>query len=357
MSGKLIWNGTESYFSKLPLSQESSHDQSYISSAKFINEWQSGKESFAQNTSGSTGKPKTISISRQQMIASAKRTAKALNINKGTSALLCINPEFIGGKMMLVRAMEFEWNLTLVPPSSNPEEHLKKNTPFSFAALVPLQLQSMLGTEKGRAQLNNIDTIIIGGAPIGPQLEAEMQSLSAKVFSTYGMTETVSHIALKSMNGIHRSDLFQILDGISVAIDERNCLRIKADVTLNEWVQTNDVVELRGSEFKWLGRADFVINSGGVKIHLDQLESDIEKLLNTEVVLLKQNHDQLGETFVAVIVNRSNKTSSELKSILESSLAKYHKPNEVYLVDSLPRTSSGKVDRLALCKQLKIDQS
>ncbi|KYG72936.1 AMP-binding protein [Roseivirga echinicomitans] len=355
MSGNLIWNGTKNSFSKLLLSQESSHDQSYISAAKFINEWRSGKESFAQNTSGSTGKPKTIYISRSQMIASAKRTAKALNLDKNISALLCINPEFIGGKMMLVRAMEFEWDLTLVPPSSNPEEHLEDDAKFSFAALVPLQLERMLATEKGRKQLNSIETIIVGGAPISRQLDEDIQSLSAQVFSTYGMTETVSHIALRAMNGANKSDFFTVLDGISVEIDERDCLRIRADVTLNEWIQTNDVMELKGSEFKWLGRADFVINSGGIKIHLDQLENQLEQLLDTEVILLKKSHQQLGETYVAAIVNKHNRTIEELKSAIDSSLEKYHKPNALFLIDILPRTASGKIDRLALSEQLKIE--
>lgn len=355
MSGILIWNETKNYFSKLPLLQESSHNEVYISAAKFINEWLSGKGIFSQKTSGSTGKPKTISIARSQMIASAKRTASALNLDKNVSALLCINPEFIGGKMMLVRAMEFGWDLTLIPPSSNPEDYLTDSPHFSFAALVPLQLQSMMATKKGREQLNNIETIIVGGAPIDPQLENEIQSLSAQVFSTYGMTETVSHIALKAMNGTNKSDLFKVLDGILVDTDKRDCLRIKADVTLDEWIQTNDVVELKGSEFKWLGRADFVINSGGIKIHLDQLESQIGQLLNTEVVLLKKKHDRLGETYMAVITNKNNQTIDQLKLTLESSLAKYHKPNEVYLVETVPRTASGKIDRVALSKQLKIE--
>ena len=356
MSGSLIWNGTKSYFSKLLLSQESSHDQAYISAAKFINEWRTGKQSFAQETSGSTGKPKTIHISRAQMIASAQRTAKTLNLEKNISALLCINPEFIGGKMMLVRAIEFDWNLTLVPPSSNPEEYLEEDQKFSFAALVPLQLERMLTTDKGRKQLNNIESIIVGGAPISAELEKEIQSLSTQIFSTYGMTETVSHIALKPMNGMNKSDHFTVLDGILVETDYRNCLRIKADVTLNEWIQTNDVVELKGRQFKWLGRADFVINSGGIKIHLDQLENQLSQLLATEVVLLKKTHPQLGETYVAAIVSKNDSTIETLKSVIESSLTKYYKPNELFLIDALPRTASGKTDRIALYEKLKIEK-
>ncbi|MGW8123703.1 AMP-binding protein [Roseivirga echinicomitans] len=354
MSGTLIWNGTETLFSKLPLSQELSHE-AYISTAKFINEWCTGKESFNQKTSGSTGKPKIISISRSQMIASAQKTAKVLNLERGASALLCINPAFIGGKMMLVRAMELDWKLTLVPPTSNPEEYLADNTHFTFAALVPLQLQHMLATEKGRKQLNNIETVIVGGAPISLQLETEIQSCTSKIFSTYGMTETVSHIALKPINGLHKSDFFSILEGVSVATDERDCLRIKADVTNNQWIQTNDVVRLKGRTFKWLGRADFVINSGGIKIHLDQLESEIERLLNTEVVLLKMKHPQLGESYTAVIVNEHGQSVVGVQSVLNSSLPKFHKPNSTHFIEKVPRTASGKVDRLSLSKQLKID--
>ena len=169
------------------------------------------------------------------------------------------------------------------------------------------------------------------------------------------MTETVSHIALKAINGPDKSDEFEVLNGIEVETDERDCLKIKGDITNYQWIQTNDIVALKDNKFKWLGRADFVINSGGIKIHLDQLEVKISEALNSRVVLIKKSHPQLGETYVAVIEGDSNKTPEAILSTLEGLLPKYHKPNAVYQVGQIPKTASGKTDRIGLIRQLKIN--
>lgn len=351
MSGHIIYKGKKisfSVFGKPQILGLNAIDE-------FLTDWFSGKAQFTLNTSGSTGTPKPIQISRQQMISSAQRTAKALDLAEGANALLCINPAYIGGKMMLVRSIIHNWNLTVIEQTADPSKNIESSAHFEFAAMVPLQLERLLSNEKGIKLLNNIDKIIVGGAPISKSLEEKIQSLNCQVYSTYGMTETVSHIALKTMNGPDKCDEFEVLEGIEVDTDERGCLKIKGDITNYKWVQTNDIVELNDKQFKWIGRADYVINSGGIKIHLDQLELTISEALNTTTVLLKRSHPQLGETFVAVIEGVSDKTPKTILSMLEGLLPKYHKPNAIFQVQTIPKTASGKIDRLGLAKQLDIN--
>lgn len=346
----MIWDGTKSYFSKVLAQQKSSRSVSTQSAIKFMQEWLAGQQTFEQKTSGSTGKPKPISLRREQMQASAERTAEALNLFKGTKALLCINPDFIGGKMMLVRAMELNWQLTLTEQSSDPSSLLDQSFGFDFAALVPIQVQTLLSTERGRNLLNSIKTIIIGGASISKSLETQLQTLKTIVYSTYGMTETVSHIALKRLNGSEKTSHFQLLSGIEVKQDSRGCLAIKADVTNHKWIQTNDVVELKNRSFQWLGRADFVINSGGIKIHLDQLEEEISEVLGRDVVLIKIPHELYGESYVLVLKEQEAFDHQTMLDRLKTILPKYHSPSAIRSLPVFPLTSSGKIDRVSIYK-------
>jgi O-succinylbenzoic acid--CoA ligase len=355
MAGKLILGDDNYSFSNVARLQKSGQYPEFQAIFDFILDWQSGKPSFELFTSGSTGKPKAIAISRHQMIASARRTIKALKLENGISALMCMNPSFIGGKMMLVRAMEFDWDLTVLAPSNNPAQYLSKDSQFSFMALVPMQLENMIDNECGNQILNQTENIIVGGAPISSSLREKLNSITAKVYSTYGMTETISHIALMPMNGPNASDEFEVLDGIEVETDARNCLRIKGDVTNNAWIQTNDVVELKDRHLKWLGRADFVINSGGIKIHLDQLEEQISDILKTEAVLLKIKDASLGESYALVLKEEIIESTENIQSNLKSSLPKYHSPKVILKVEHFLRTESGKIDRLAIKAQLDLD--
>jgi O-succinylbenzoic acid--CoA ligase len=355
MAGKLILGGDNYDFSSAARLQKSGQYPEFQAIFDFILDWQSGEPSFELFTSGSTGKPKAITISRNQMIASAKRTSNTLKLGNGISALMCMNPSFIGGKMMLVRAMELDWDLTVISPSNNPAQHLSNDIRFSFMALVPMQLENMIDDEVGNQILHRTEHIIVGGAPVSSSLREKLNFITAKVYNTYGMTETISHIALMPLNGPNASDKFKVLDGIEVGTDAKNCLRIKGDVTNNAWIQTNDVVELRDQHFKWLGRADFVINSGGIKIHLDQLEEQISDILKTEVVLLKIKDALLGESYALVLKEDKKNYSEKIQAALKLTLPKYHSPKVILKVESFLRTESGKIDRLAIKAQLGLD--
>ncbi len=355
MAGKLILGGNEYTFSSVVRLQKSGQYPEFQAIFDFILDWQSDKASFDLFTSGSTVKPTANAVSRTQMSASAKRTINTLKLENGIPALMCMNPLFIGGKMMLVRAMEFDWDLTVINPSNNPAQHLSNHSRFSFIALVPMQLENMIDDESGNQILNRSEHIIVGGAPIGIRLRQKLQGINAQVYNTYGMTETVSHIALMPLNGTKASDQFEVLEGIEVEVDDRNCLRIKADVSNNQWVQTNDVVLLKNQQFRWLGRSDFAINSGGIKIHLDQLEEQISDILETEAVLLKIKEPSLGESY-ALVIKEEVKTSTEsIQITLKSALPKYHSPKVILKVENFLRTESGKVDRARIKVQLGLD--
>jgi O-succinylbenzoic acid--CoA ligase len=166
------------------------------------------------------------------------------------------------------------------------------------------------------------------------------------------MTETVSHIALMRLNGINASNKFQLLDGISADTDDRGCIKVKGDVTNNQWIQTNDIVSLQGTEFNWIGRADFVVNSGGIKLHLDQLHESISRLIQTEIVLLKTIDQALGETYVLVASQPINLSENEIALLLKTNLPKYHSPKNIIIQQELPKLESGKIDYQSIRKSL-----
>ncbi|NJL12500.1 MAG: AMP-binding protein [Microscillaceae bacterium] len=258
---------------------------------EFCIQWQGGQSLFPQATSGSTGMPTTIVLHREQMVASARASTEALQLFPPLRALLCLNAAYIGGKMMLVRAMEGGWALEVVAPTGQPFRALQKVYQWpeeavlpslralrlEFAALVPLQLQNILEDPLDfRPALNQMRALIVGGAPVSPLLEQACQSLSVPVYSTYGMTETVSHVALRRINASPPQDYFETLPGIEIQTNAEDCLCIKGAVTRHEWLVTRDQAALLSPQrFRWLGRADHVINSGGIKIFPEKLENAI----------------------------------------------------------------------------------
>ena len=317
----------------------------------FCQKWLSGQQEFIVKTSGSTGEPKPIILTRNQMIASAKLTGKTFGLQAGDSALVCLNVDYIGGMMMLVRGMELGLKLTVVEPSGNPFQ-LTNNQVFNFYAFVPLQMQNLLEIEKNKITLNCAKAIIVGGAAVNDVLEKEIQNLEVPVYSTYGMTETVSHIAIRRMNGVKKSNNFQVLEGVKIGLDERNCLNIVAEASNNDLIQTNDIVEiLNGNEFKLIGRFDNIINSGGVKIQLEK----VEKLIENEIKILTLNRfftygiadTKLGQKLVLIVEGEEVKT--EIKELffknIQEILSKYEIPKDVYFVKSFVETQTGKIDK------------
>jgi O-succinylbenzoic acid--CoA ligase len=314
----------------------------------FVRAWLNETPSFNLQTSGSTGKPKQINLNRSQMEASARATISHLSIKNGAKALLCMNPDMVGGRMMLVRALIGQWQLFVLLPTSLPllNEHI------DFTAMVPLQVQSLIDHKEGTRFLNKVKRIIIGGAAIPDSLEQSLQQLNSEVYQTFGMTETVSHIGLRKINGHQRSEFYSLIGDNEIDTDDLGRLKIKGSVTNNEWIQTNDLVEIHGQAFKWIGRADMVVNSGGIKVHIEPLEKQLSQLLQTEVLIWKLPHPTLGEQVVAILKEEEvykKVTSGEKK--IENQIDRYQKPKIWALISTWELTASGKPDRAATLRK------
>lgn len=326
---------------------------------KFCKQWLLGQTEFILHTSGSTGTPKPISIYRQQMEASARMTAQKLQLFENTKALVCLNADFIAGKMMLVRGMLHNWEIFIIEPNSLPFNALEiifGNQAIDFVALVPLQLQQTLQqTPEKIATINQLKAIILGGAAVSKSLAEDIQKyVTVPTYSTYGMTETVSHIALKKLN---QEAIFELLPNIEIATDNRNCLKIKGLVTNHEWLQTNDVVELHYNQsqiigFQWIGRADNIINSGGIKIQLEKIEKEVEEIFMAE----KINHrffatgildDLLGEKLVLVIEDATWQMTKQTTFLanLKTKLSSYEVPKNLFFVEKFAETPTLKIDK------------
>jgi O-succinylbenzoic acid--CoA ligase len=324
----------------------------------FCQQWLAGQPTFTLPTSGSTGEPKMISLSRAQMQTSARLTGQVLGLQQGNRALVCLAVEYIAGLMMLVRGFELGLDLNVVEPSSNPLAPFPAATHFDFTALVPLQLHQILHDSPEKCPiLNRMKAILIGGAPISAALHAQLQSLTAPIYHTYGMTETVTHIALKRLNGPTASDYFTPLPETVLAVDERGCLTIQAPVTNGETLHTNDVVELKpDGSFKWLGRIDHVINSGGVKVQPEQVETALERVLyhqpgqaHRRFLVGPLAHPRLGQAVIALFEGEpfSTEVEAKIRAALRQTLHPYQVPRYFYFTPNLLETATGKIDRLA----------
>lgn len=320
----------------------------------FCEKWLLGQQEFTLKTSGSTGEPKPIILTRFQMKASAKLTGKTFGLEPDDKALVCLNVDYIAGIMMLVRGMVLGLELTIIEPNSNPLVNLE-NQDFDFVAFVPLQLQKILENEYQIKVLNKMKAIIVGGAALNEVLEKNIQQIIAPVYSTYGMTETVSHIAIRRLNGANKRNTFQVLEGVKIGIDERNCLNIIADASNNNLVQTNDIVEIiNEKEFKLIGRFDNIINSGGVKIQLEKVEKTFEKYIKDKRFFAFGIADlALGQKLILVIETEYLADENILFNAKES-LTKYEIPKQIFTIKNFSETPTGKIDKKATIKRLNL---
>ena len=299
-------------------------------------------------TSGSTGPPKTIEITRQQMVISVRNTQRELSLTSDQTTLLCLDPAYIGGMMVLCRALEIGMDVVGVSPSAHPLEELPVQP--SFLALVPLQLQSWL--ESDLATLNAAHAILVGGAPVSPDLEKRLvANVSTPVYSTYGMTETASHVALRALNGPDANDAFRVLGDTTIGVDERGCLTLRGSVTRQERLVTNDLAALEDERrFRWLGRYDWVINSGGVKVSPEPVERAVSKhwpATPPPLLVVGLPDARLGQRVVLVVEGPLPAESEQrllLRSVAEET-PRYHAPRQIYRLAAIPRTSNGKLNR------------
>lgn len=313
-------------------------EDSQVSLGVFILQWLDSTAEITLETSGSTGIPKSIVMRKQSMVNSALATGSYFKLSPGATALSCLPFTYIAAKMMFVRAYVLGLELDCVPPSSSPLASVSKF--YDFCAMVPLQV------EKSIPFLNQINTLIVGGAKLPAVLCEALKKSSSAVYETFGMTETVSHIAVKNLK--KSAAVFEALPSISFELDAHNCLRIEAPQLLSSPLQTKDVVRLVSeTRFEWLGRYDTLINSGGIKIHPEQLEQQLSNQIRERFFIGSVPDTKLGARIVLVVETK------EPFTIKLDHIERHKQPKDVYFLEAFAETSSGKLKRketLALLK-------
>lgn len=323
----------------------------------FAKNWQGGIASVEVQTSGSTGQPKRITLSRRQMQASAQLTGQTFGLQAGDTLLACLNTAYIAGMMMLVRGLELDLNIMLSPPSGFPLDDLPADVPLDFAGFVPLQLQNILTHRPQQVSiLDRMKAIIVGGAAVNIHLYEAIQSLRVPVYSTYGMTETATHVAIRRLNGPNQSDdSFVTLEGVRLSQDTRGCLGIIGPMTDGQLIQTNDLVELSDSQkFRLLGRIDNVINSGGVKIQLEKVEQAVAQALHSLAINCRffaaaRPHPLLGDELIVVFEHLEIPLAmlQTLKTNTGLALLKYEVPRQWFFIEKFAETPTAKIDKTA----------
>ncbi|MDE5612454.1 MAG: AMP-binding protein [Odoribacter sp.] len=310
----------------------------------FLKEWFDEKDYVCGHTSGSTGTPKEIRLGKTDMRASARITNDFLGIGKDSVLLLCLSVSYIAGKMLVVRALEAGAKLVVCDVSSRPLGDLAYAGQVDLAAMVPMQVEESLKHPEDEAKLCVIRQLLIGGAPVSDMLEKRLQSLPVSCYATYGMTETVSHVALRRLNV---SDVYFALGEVSFSLDDRNCLVVHAPHLQAREFVTNDLAELVDSRhFKWVGRYDHVINSGGIKFSPEVLESKIGACISSRYFITSLPDERLGQRIVlAVEGERQEERERQWLATLRKVLTAYELPREIVYLARFEETASGKVIR------------
>ncbi|WP_291138251.1 AMP-binding protein [Flavobacterium sp. UBA7663] len=307
---------------------------------EFLLDWLDDKETIQLTTSGTTGAPKIITIKKESMVHSAIATGNFFDLHPQDKALLCLSTRYIAGKMMIVRAMMIGLELDIIAPSSNLDEFLSDKC-YDFVAIVPLQAENSLD------KLNQFKKIIIGGAKVSDDLALKLRDLDAKIYETYGMTETITHIAAKRVGETY----FNTLEHVAITVDNRSCLVIDAPSITNEKIVTNDIVEIfNARQFKWLGRYDNVINSGGVKLFPEQIETKLASKISNRFFITGLPDAVLGTKVVLVIEGEKYKIVPSIFDLLD----KFEKPKEVHFVSEFVETETQKINRFQTLKKIKV---
>lgn len=306
---------------------------------QFLKNWFDETAFIKVLTSGSTAIPKEICLKKEFMVNSAKATATYFNLHENTTALLCMSPKYIAGKMMLVRAMVLGWELDVVDPVSNPLKNIHKN--YDFCAMVPMQIAASLD------ELYKIKILIVGGGAVSHTLKQTIQKLKTQIFATYGMTETITHIAIQKLNH-NPTNYFECLPNIKISKDNRGCLVINAPLIADEILITNDLVSLiNETAFKWLGRFDNVINSGGVKLFPEQIEKKLTDIIANRFFIASKNDELFGEKVILVIESAPLDAVNlqALKNQLKTILSTYEIPKALYFTPYFVETDTKKIQR------------
>lgn len=310
----------------------------------FMLEWLDDKDFVIVKTSGSTGKPKQIRLFKERMVNSAKMTGQYFGFKQNDTALLCLPCDYIAGKMMIVRA--FVWGMNLIPVTTQGNPLVEVNQNIDFAAMVPLQVTNVF--EQSPNKFSFIKRLIIGGGKVDKQLLEKLQEINTDCYATYGMTETITHVAIKKLNKKNRSHYFEGLGNIFFSKDDRGCLVIQANHLAEKPVITNDLVQLKDTQaFEWLGRIDNVINTGGIKVFPEKIENQIADFLAQRFIITSLPDKKL-ENKVILLIEDTPWTKQKIKMLtdkLRSILSKFELPKEIHFLTSFIETPTKKIQR------------
>jgi len=311
----------------------------------FILQWLDDSETIIQYSSGTTGKSKMIRLPKLAMIRSAESTCRFFKLTRGQTAVLCLPMEYIAGKMMVVRSMVCGLDLCIIEPRSKPAfQDMEK---IDFCAMVPFQV---INTWSSISNLPAIRILIIGGAEVSKELENLVRNIPVEVYATYGMAETCSHIALRRINGPQPETWYRTLPGIKIDTDQRDCLVILASY-LPAPVITNDQVQLAGNgRFRWIGRFDNLINSGGIKVVPEEVESVLADKTGIECALIGLPDEKLGQRLVLVTENQDTQSDEAIRMELSGLIPPKLLPKNIIRIENFPRNSSFKIDRVKLAR-------
>lgn len=329
------------------------HEELYLAFVdlfNFLADWFSDSSSLIVHTSGSTGKPKELTVSKDRMMQSARLTCEYLHLHVGDKALLCMNLRYIGAKMVVVRALVAGLDLIVRHPSGHPLADVPDK--LCFAAMVPLQVYQSFYSQEETERLRRTEILIIGGGSIDAALESKIKEFPNEVYSTYGMTETLSHIALRRLNGPCASFHYHPFPSVSLSLSAENALVIDAPLICKEKLVTNDIAKLfSDGSFVILGRKDNIINSGGIKIQAEWVEQQLKPFISVPFVITSIPDVRLGEAIVLLITQITDDELADVRKKSVSLLSPYNRPKKYFRVDGIPLTDSGKVDRRA-CRNL-----
>ena len=320
---------------------------------EFLKDWHDSRPQLLVHTSGSTGKPKPMWVDKQRMLNSARITCDFLGLNAGDTALLCMPLDYIAGKMVVVRVLQRHLRLISVPPSGHPlavtdTPEDKNLLNLTFAAMVPLQVYNSLQVPEERERLQHIRQLIIGGGSIDDRMARALKRFPNAVWSTYGMTETLSHIALRRLSGEQASAWYTPFDSVDISQTPDGCLVIDAPLVHDGRLATHDRVEMRTDtatgkrQFRVLGRKDTVIDSGGIKIQIEEVEHARKPFLRMPFAITKLPDEKFGE---CVVIISEQTDMAELSEVCMNALPRYWVPRHYLHVDHLPMTETGKIAR------------
>ena len=329
---------------ELAVDFEKSQTLHEIEIGKFLIEWLNNNNYISVPTSGSTGVPKKINILKAHTVNSAIATGTFFELPSETRALLCLPASYIAGKMMLVRAIILGWDLYIKAPEKDAITQYDRD--YDFVAMVPYQVHYSLKS------LNKIKKLIIGGGAISVDLNDQLQHVDTEVFATYGMTETITHIAVRRINGLAKSDYYNAFPNVKFSLDKRDCLVIEASEVSDNKVVTNDLVKIISpSSFQYFGRIDNVVNSGGVKLFPEQIEAKLAKFIDVQFIIASEKNQTLGEQLILILEEDSSELIPDIKTAF-STLSNYERPKKVYSFSKFPFTETGKIKRSELLDNL-----